>query len=319
MDYLHYNRVDLAKEYSGTESDCDGKIPSLPKRPVSASSNRHYGYSDYLSDDFQTSRRRRNSDSFDGSALHQARACRYNLHFNLALIVILRNRETNKVVRVVNTHLLADPLFADAKLLQAAVLVDKLMKDEQKMVVCSGTKKSRSKRRRIAKKGFATLVCGDLNSLPKSAVLQYLLGGKVHKREFWGSDFGRFTEHKYLRHPYSFLSAYNYERGDMKATTRAPDFQGCVDYILYNRINLKLIGWLGDIDVEGNIVLPNEAAPSDHLPLFCRFGPLEAAKRKGRSSEERKPKTQQEKAKMYENATKTHTRRRKRKPEANRI
>ncbi|RKP14186.1 hypothetical protein BJ684DRAFT_15479 [Piptocephalis cylindrospora] len=65
-----------------------------------------------------------------GSPGHRDRAVRFNLHPNLALIThlipISSGIPSGQGVRIINTHLLANPSFADAKLLQSAVLMDHL-------------------------------------------------------------------------------------------------------------------------------------------------------------------------------------------------
>jgi len=199
----------------------------------------------YNAVDFDTSQH-----TFRGSPRHYARACRFDLHFNLAQITTLRNRQTHALTRVVNTHLLADPAFADAKLLQAALLVDRLMQLDRR-----------------ARRRLPNIVCGDLNSVPASAVVQYLLAGKIHKREFWKSDFGRFTSRKHLRHNLSLGSTYS--AADVAFTTRSADFTGCVDYILYSDRMIKCIGVLGDLETKGHVWMPNELCPSDHIPMYC--------------------------------------------------
>lgn len=226
VDTLHYNSVDLMEsddEFSSASSPPSSPPPTKGRKtsPLSRSLDSILGPAQ--------------RNWLDGSSLHRARACRYNLG-------------TGQSVRVANTHLLADPLFAGAKLLQTAVLVDHLQ--------------------RTASGGI--IICGDFNSLPQSAVSRYLLDGCVHRKEFWGSDFGKFTRRRKLRHSLSLRSVYDYSRGDLRITTQSPDFAGCVDYVLYGA-PFKVTAYLGDISTEGKFWMPNEVLPSDHLPLLSHF------------------------------------------------
>ncbi|KAJ3374980.1 Glucose-repressible alcohol dehydrogenase transcriptional effector [Allomyces arbusculus] len=59
-------------------------------------------------------------------ARHVDEVTRHRSFYNLAQIAVLRNRRTGARVRVVNTHFLAAPEFADSKLLQAAILMEHL-------------------------------------------------------------------------------------------------------------------------------------------------------------------------------------------------
>ncbi|KAF9976387.1 Glucose-repressible alcohol dehydrogenase transcriptional effector [Actinomortierella ambigua] len=53
-------------------------------------------------------------------------AIRFNLFHNLAIVALLENKRTHRLVQVATTHLLADPAYPDAKMLQSAILVSKL-------------------------------------------------------------------------------------------------------------------------------------------------------------------------------------------------
>jgi mRNA deadenylase 3'-5' endonuclease subunit Ccr4 len=190
--------------------------------------------------------------TFYGSSRHVARACRFDVHVNLAQIITLRNKQTRAHVRIVNTQLVADPLFSDAKLLQAALLVDRLTQLDKNRTM---------KRRRMP-----NIICGDLNSVPTSAVVQYLVSGKIHKREFLESDFGRFTSKRHLLHNLSLSSTY--DACDVAFTTRSNDFTDRVDYILYSARMIRCIGVLGDLETKGHMWMPNELCPSDHIPIY---------------------------------------------------
>jgi len=174
---------------------------------------------------------------------------------NVALIAIFRNKFTNSRLRVVNTHFHWDPVYADTKLLQAAILMDWLSKSYQ----------------------HPTVVCGDLNSKNGDPVMNYILNGKIDTGNFLGRNFGKFTKDKYLYHSNGLQESY--QASDIPFTNRTPDFCGTIDHILYTNESLKLRNVLcGTMDQNRylNTVdsLPNKWFPSDHLLLLSAFREL---------------------------------------------
>ncbi|OUM66335.1 hypothetical protein PIROE2DRAFT_6476, partial [Piromyces sp. E2] len=174
---------------------------------------------------------------------------------NVALIAIFRNKFTNSRLRVVNTHFHWDPVYADTKLLQAAILMDWLSKSYQ----------------------HPTVVCGDLNSKNGDPVMNYILNGKIDTGNFLGRNFGKFTKDKYLYHSNGLQESY--QASDIPFTNRTPDFCGTIDHILYTNESLKLRNVLcGTIDQNRYLndieSLPNKWFPSDHLLLLSAFREL---------------------------------------------
>ncbi|KAL6628137.1 hypothetical protein U3516DRAFT_621782 [Neocallimastix sp. 'constans'] len=174
---------------------------------------------------------------------------------NVALIAIFRNKFTNSRLRVVNTHFHWDPVYADTKLLQAAILMDWLSKSYQ----------------------HPTVVCGDLNSKNGDPVMNYILNGKIDTGNFLGRNFGKFTKDKYLYHNNGLQESY--QTTDIPFTNRTPDFSGIIDHILYTNESLKLRNVLcGTMDQNRYLneveSLPNKWFPSDHLLLLSAFREL---------------------------------------------
>jgi len=174
---------------------------------------------------------------------------------NVALIAIFRNKFTNSRLRVVNTHFHWDPVYADTKLLQAAILMDWLSKSYQ----------------------HPTVVCGDLNSKNGDPVMNYILNGKIDTGNFLGRNFGKFTKDKYLYHSNGLQESY--QASDIPFTNRTPDFCGTIDHILYTNESLKLRNVLcGTVDQNRYLndveSLPNKWFPSDHLLLLSAFREL---------------------------------------------
>ncbi|KAF9166340.1 Glucose-repressible alcohol dehydrogenase transcriptional effector [Actinomortierella ambigua] len=65
-------------------------------------------------------------------------AIRFNLFHNLAIVALLKNRRTHRLVQIATTHLLADPAYPDAKMLQSAILVSKLEELKAKALAVYG-------------------------------------------------------------------------------------------------------------------------------------------------------------------------------------
>ncbi|KAH9361532.1 hypothetical protein HPB48_001366 [Haemaphysalis longicornis] len=130
------------------------------------------------------------------------------------------------------------------------------------------------------------LLCGDLNSLPDSGVIEYLKKGRVsadHK------DFKSLGYKSCLRkmcqetdslignsytHPFKIQEAY--PDGTMPYTNYTCDFKGVIDYIFFSRSHLSVLGVLGPLDpqwMQENKVVgcPHPHVPSDHLPLLAQF------------------------------------------------
>jgi hypothetical protein len=151
-------------------------------------------------------------------------------------------------------------MYADAKLLQVALLCERLERQEEKDPV------GRSP---------SIILCGDWNSLPNSDVMTYLLAGRINRQAFGGSNFGRFTRNRMLRHRLHLACAYATLGAKMSATVRTPQFTGEIDRILYTPSeSLCVLAILGDVNERQQKFLPNEHIPSDHMPLLTVFAHL---------------------------------------------
>ncbi|KAF9922954.1 Glucose-repressible alcohol dehydrogenase transcriptional effector, partial [Modicella reniformis] len=189
-------------------------------------------------------------------------AIRFNLFHNLALVAFLENRRTKRQVQVATTHLLADPAFPDAKMLQTAILTSKLeeLKAEALKAAAagggggggggggvssamSGTPTSRSHHQsHLPQQLIPTILAGDFNSLPDSSVTSFLKSGQVETCHFGGNDFGRFTraESGYFYHSLGLSDSY--ESSLLPFTNATRRFQGTIDYLLYDPSALGLVG-----------------------------------------------------------------------------
>jgi CCR4-NOT transcription complex subunit 6 len=213
---------------------------------------------------------------------------------NIALVTTFQNRFTGKSCRIVNTHLHWNPEYADTKLLQCVILVDFLKQLESNydtLVSKDGSgrdsdssleaniRKKRKTKAELEKQKVPIVLASDLNSLPDSAVLAFLLRGYSHQRHFHGHKFGRFSRTCALQHKFRFQSVYplglsspegrasgsdgtkntkeNSEQQEsvkkklkpwdyIPFTNCTPDFKGIIDYILYTP-ELRCVEYLSNL------------------------------------------------------------------------
>lgn len=98
------------------------------------------------------------------------------LRHNMALMVALRHKATQQTIVVVNTHLYWHPGFEYVKLCQMHYVLQRVRAFTETISSCihqPGDNPSQLP---------ATIICGDLNSLPKSSVHQYLAQGTVNAK-----------------------------------------------------------------------------------------------------------------------------------------
>lgn len=182
-------------------------------------------------------------------------AIRFNLFHNLAIVALFENRRTKRLVQVATTHLLADPAFPDAKMLQTAILTSKLEELKAEVIASTGTKPSStpaenspssspSQNQQRSQKTIPSVLAGDFNSLPDSAVVQFLKTGQVDTCHFGGNDFGRFTRAPDNRFHHSLGLADSYQSSTLPFTNATRQFQGTIDYLLYDPSSLGLMGFL---------------------------------------------------------------------------
>lgn len=134
------------------------------------------------------------------------------------------------------------------------------------------------------------IICGDFNSVPGSAVHEYLKNGYIDtKSNHFGTLCKTYSElfatteqmRKYMeqRHEMQYIkSAYCEETMMMpftKCVTGKYKFRGIIDYIWYSSDQFTPISlWKDLISREENdeeLSLPNENHPSDHLLILAEF------------------------------------------------
>jgi CCR4-NOT transcription complex subunit 6 len=188
-------------------------------------------------------------------ALAKLRTC------NIALVAVVRDRmgpEDCPPLVVVVPHLHWNPQLTHVKLLQAARLVMVATRTAQRY----GTP--------------YVIFGGDFNSLPTSAVYQWLTTGSVEPQH---PDVATFCPRFRCVHELGLASAYA-PLGE-PATNFTGDFTGCIDYLMYTKASLAVTDVLAPQnpkvpDTDAPLLLPDAHNPSDHVPIAARFVRLRA-------------------------------------------
>lgn len=186
-------------------------------------------------------------------------------------------------ILVCTAHIHWDPEYCDVKLIQTMML----MRELRGILEDVGHSLRNTHRRSIGDaNSVPLLLCGDLNSLPESGVIEYLKTGHV------SADHPDFKELGYkdcLRkmclesdaligntytHPFKIRDAY--ADGIMPYTNYTFDFKGVIDYIFFSRQHMSVLGVLGPLDPqwfqENKVVgCPHPHVPSDHFPLLAQL------------------------------------------------
>eukprot|EP00439_Symbiodinium_sp_Y106_P084302 s177_g25.t1 len=181
---------------------------------------------------------------------------------NIALAVILEDRHMKNrhgaghQLCVVNTHILCDPAAADVKLWQSHLLIKSIQT--------------------TTRGNMPTLVCGDFNSTPDSAVYDYFRRGQVRENhEDLKKDPCGLIRQLTLQHNVALATAY--ETCTMKEATftnYTEDFKGTLDYIWFTPDNISVLA-ISQVDDEAELsketALPSSTRPSDHVSLVATF------------------------------------------------
>ncbi|RWS28781.1 2':5'-phosphodiesterase 12-like protein [Leptotrombidium deliense] len=173
---------------------------------------------------------------------------------------LLRSTENqNKAVLVGNTHLYFHPDSDHIRLIQSSVCINFL---EHLLQLYS------LKHRDLT---ISPLLCGDFNSCPEFGVYKLMITGFVDDdSEDWSSNTEEALKDVQVSHSLSLSSAC----GTPEYTNYTPTFSGCLDYIFYDNVNLKVeevIPFPSHEQVTQLTAIPNALFPSDHLALVTKL------------------------------------------------
>lgn len=196
-----------------------------------------------------------------------------------------RNATAGQPLLVCTAHMHWDPEFCDVKVIQTMMLVHELKRiARQAAAAYDDFCQAHGSPNMDPAANVPLVLCGDLNSLPNSAVVEFLSRGSIAIDH---CDFKELAYKDCLRklssspeleshysHPFRFAKAYPDDL--MPYTNYTFDFKGVIDYIFYSRSLLNTLGLLGPLDPEwlkeNKIVgCPHPHVPSDHFPLLVEF------------------------------------------------
>jgi CCR4-NOT transcription complex subunit 6 len=218
---------------------------------------------------------------------------------NIAIVTFFESRTTGSRVVVVNAHLCWDPVYADVKVIQTAILMDHVTKLADKYARWPACKDKKTytlsdndgndipeepvpepapSMEYTSSTQLPLLVCGDFNSTPDSAVYELLSHGTLQgdHSEMGTFQYGNFTRDG-MQHPFSLRSAYASLNGtpdELTFTNYTPGFIGLLDYIWYATNALEVTALLGPPDAEYLKRMPgfpHYHFPSDHLSILAEF------------------------------------------------
>lgn len=197
--------------------------------------------------------------------------------------------QISQPVLVCTAHIHWDPEFCDVKLIQTIMLMSEIRQIITQIVEDS-QHRSRSGHK-MDPNSIQLLLCGDLNSLPDSGVVEFLTKGNVSMDHEDFKGFGYKTclqkiamaktnnslvnsNSNIYTHSFKLSAAYDFSI--MAYTNYTYDFKGIIDYIFHSSETMSALGVLGPIDTDwfkDNKVLgcPHPHIPSDHFPLLVQL------------------------------------------------
>ncbi|KAL7750482.1 Glucose-repressible alcohol dehydrogenase transcriptional effector [Sorochytrium milnesiophthora] len=200
---------------------------------------------------------------------------------HIAVVALLKNKETNSHLMVATCHLEWDPAYNDVKLVQVAIMLEVLEKLNSKYVKELGLANSAANGAPEGKAGgggkppykLPLFICGDFNSFVTSGVVELLATGRVpHNHE----DFDKFAYGTYttegVSHSFPLKSIHTDAR--LGFTNFTPAFRETIDFIWYSHQHMSVIGTLGGVEkayVDKCVGFPNAHFPSDHIPVLAEF------------------------------------------------
>ena len=174
-------------------------------------------------------------------------------------VMALQDISRDRVLCILNTHLYFRPEATNIRLLQMAVLLNhfRVFIDDIKGQFAEKVVE------------VAPLICGDFNSTPKLAVIEYLTSGKIcNNHSVWTQKNEEEDCKLDLQHDFEFFSACGYPR----FTNYVVGFKDTLDYIVADSNHFKVESCVPFPDEEFlqlHTALPSVTIPSDHLALVC--------------------------------------------------
>ena len=219
---------------------------------------------------------------------------RVMLRDNIGIAVLLEVKDQTSTshlpsqhILVANAHIHWDPEFSDVKLIQTIMFMNEL----DSIILKAQSEHGIGYKTPVpGMPGIPVVICADLNSLPDSSVVEYLIKGHVptdhldlqgHGYEGFLARFSASVRpgmrspvgKPELVHQFNLKSAYN---DQMEYTNFTYDFKGVIDYVYFSADFISTLGLLGPVSPswfkECRVIgCPNPHFPSDHFPLLTEF------------------------------------------------
>lgn len=190
----------------------------------------------------------------------------------VAVMLRLKDKQTNKIVYVANTHLYWLPKFNDVKVIQTKILLNALnrfIKDNDMDL------------------DPYVIMCGDLNSTPDLLVYRLLDKGAVNIKttnEFRGFNYGEqldgellvestVTSPLHLAPAYGQLLQPNFA-GKLDFTSYTKSLTAVLDHIWFSSSRFLVSRVLGKVEKDYSQKargFPDKYFPSDHIPLVSEL------------------------------------------------
>lgn len=185
---------------------------------------------------------------------------------NIAIIILLENKQTGSKLIVANAHITWDPQFRDVKLVQVAMLLEEIHRLASKWIKVEFDRDPDlpPAAQYSDPSQIPLLICGDFNSISESGVYELLSQGHVPKDhdDLSGRVYGNLTRDG-ISHPFPLKSSYS-NVGELRFTNYTPGFTGAIDYIWYTTNSLNVTGLLGDVEDKYLATVPG--FPNAHFP-----------------------------------------------------
>ncbi|OZC10291.1 CCR4-NOT transcription complex subunit 6-like family protein [Onchocerca flexuosa] len=209
----------------------------------------------------------------DNIALCAVFKIRENVYANRQMSMAPSDNVVGNPLVVSTAHIHWDPEFCDVKLIQSMMLVQEIntLLDEI------------SEKCRITPQQIPVLICGDLNSLPESGVVEFLSKGAISKEH---PDLKEFRQDPCITRFSASDDPTVYTHGlrldcavdpnSMPFTNYTLEFKGVIDYIFSTPQSLARLGVLGALNMDwvlANKIIgfPHPHVPSDHVPIMAQF------------------------------------------------
>lgn len=193
---------------------------------------------------------------------------------NISVACLLESTTTDGRLVVANAHIHWDPQYRDVKIVQVAMLIEEIEKLREQFARFppkppkDGDVTKRPFSRYQDPSHISAIICGDFNSVPHSAVYDFLSDGTLpaDHEDFMVHQYGHYTN-RGIYHKMGLKSAYAHI-GELPMTNYTPGYEGAIDYIWYTTSTLAVTELLGEVDKQylSRVVgFPNAHFPSEYV------------------------------------------------------